>query len=244
MVDHAQKLGVDQVIIDTCGFIGAEGGQILKHYQIDLVDPDVVVCLQRMQECEPILLALRYRRRPRILRLRAPSACRRRSMDERRLHRARALHKYFAKSKIVTLSWDGLSLIESPIGGGAEFKVVGDAHDRRLWTPEILWAERRDAELHVVLQSRLSPEAMAALERAFGMRIRTWLVEVLHGTLLGLLDESGAAVGIGILQQIHFADHRIEVLTAEGIEGIRGVQWSRTRMAPGGDLQRVSLAAI
>src|SRR5919108_4520926 len=71
MVERAQRIEADRVIIDTCGFISADGGQALKHYQIDLVDPDVVVCLQRAQECEPILLAWRYRQRPRILRLRA-----------------------------------------------------------------------------------------------------------------------------------------------------------------------------
>jgi polynucleotide 5'-kinase involved in rRNA processing len=48
--------------------------------------------------------------------------------------------------------------------------------------------------------------------------------------LLGFLDEAGHTVGIGILQRIDFAYHRLEVLTAEGIEGIRGVHWSRTRM--------------
>jgi polynucleotide 5'-hydroxyl-kinase GRC3/NOL9 len=244
MVERAQRIKVDQVIIDTCGFISADGGQALKHYQIDLVNPDVVVCLQRAQECEPILLALRYRRRPRILRLQASSAIRRRSMEERRLHRERALRKYLAKSKTVTLSWDDLNLVEAPIGGGMEFEIGGDMPHRHLRTPEMLWAEQRAGELHVVLRSRLSPDVLAELERGVGMRIRTWLAEELHGTLLGLLDEAGEAVGIGVLQQIHLAHHRIEVLTAEGIEGIRGVQWSRTRMEPGGDLHRVSSVAI
>jgi polynucleotide 5'-kinase involved in rRNA processing len=41
--------------------------------------------------------------------------------------------------------------------------------------------------------------------------------------LLGFLDEAGNTVGIGILQRIDFAYHRFEVLTAEAIEGIRGV---------------------
>jgi polynucleotide 5'-hydroxyl-kinase GRC3/NOL9 len=39
LVDCARKCDVGQVIIDTCGFISADGGQVLKHYQIDLVDP-------------------------------------------------------------------------------------------------------------------------------------------------------------------------------------------------------------
>jgi polynucleotide 5'-kinase involved in rRNA processing len=71
------------------------------------------------------------------------------------------------------------------------------------------------------------------------MRIRTWLVEELHGTLLGLLDEMGETLGIGILQHIDFACRCLKVSTAEGIEGIRGVHWSRMRMGPSGDLQHM-----
>jgi polynucleotide 5'-kinase involved in rRNA processing len=66
-------------------------------------------------------------------------------------------------------------------------------------------------------------------------RLPLWLAEELYGTLLGFLDKAGNTVGIGILQRIDFAYHRLEVLTAEGIEGIRGVHWGRTRMGPNGD---------
>jgi polynucleotide 5'-hydroxyl-kinase GRC3/NOL9 len=237
MVDRAQRSEVDQVMIDTCGFIGVGGGQALKHYQIELVNPDVVVCLQRAQECEHILRAFRHCQRSRILRLWASHACRRRGMEERRLHRERILLQYFAKPKLISLSWDELNLIEAPIGGGAAFDVGRHAHQAHLTTPEMLWAECQDGELHVVIPSRLSSAAVAELERAVGMRIRTWPVEELHGTLLGLLDETGDALGIGVLQAIHFASRRIEVLTAEGIDAVRGIHWSRARMGPGGELR-------
>ena len=243
LVDHARRCEVDQVIIDTCGFVSAAGGQALKHYQIDLIDPDVVVCLQRGEECEPMLLAFRYGQRPRILRLRASHACRRRSLEERRRYRERALRAYLGKPKVVLLSWADLNLVEAPIGGGTALDVKSDRPLMHVRMSEMLWAERRDGELHVVLQSRLCPDAVADLARAVGMRVRTWLAEELHGTLLGLLDEAGDTVGIGILRHIDFACHRLEVLTAEGIEGIRGVHWSRTRMGPSGDLHHTFATA-
>jgi polynucleotide 5'-hydroxyl-kinase GRC3/NOL9 len=244
MVERAQTLGVDQVMIDTCGFISGDGGLALKRYQIALVNPDVVVCLQRAHECERILRAFRYGQRPRVLRLQASHACRRRAIDERRLYRERALRTYFARSKIVTLLWDDLNLIGAPMGSGAPVDVRRDIHHGRLRMPEVLWAERRDGELHVVTQSRLGPDAVAELDRAAGMRIRTWLAEELHGTLLGLLDEAGDALGIGVLRHIQFASHRIIVLMVEGLESIRGIQWSRTRMDPAGELRSVSLTTM
>jgi polynucleotide 5'-hydroxyl-kinase GRC3/NOL9 len=244
MVERAQRSEVDQVMIDTCGFISGGGGRALKHYQIDLVHPDVVVCLQRAHECEGILLAFRYCQRPRILCLPASQDCRRRAIEERRLHRERALHRYFAKPKIVTLSWDDLNLIDAPIGGGAPFDFRQVVHDRPLRMPAVLWAERRDNELQVVTHVGLAPEAVAELERATRMRIRTWLAQELHGTLLGLLDRAGETLGIGVLRDIQFPSHRIDVLVAEGIGGIRGIQWSCTRIGPGGELRGMSLATM
>jgi polynucleotide 5'-hydroxyl-kinase GRC3/NOL9 len=236
LVDGARRLDVGQVIIDTCGYISADGGQALKYYQIDLIDPDLVVCLQRGTECEPLLLAFRYGRQPRILRLRASPACRRRSPDERRRHRERAMRTYLARPRVVSLSWTDLNLVAAPIGCGAALDVKRDGHLQQRLIAKVLWAEQRDDELHVVLQSPLCTDAMMELTRAFGARIRSWLAEELCGTLLGLLDEAGETVGIGIIQRINFAHHRLEVLTAEGVEGIRGVHWSRTRMGPRGEL--------
>jgi polynucleotide 5'-kinase involved in rRNA processing len=109
--------------------------------------------------------------------------------------------------------------------------------------PGVLWAEQRDGELHIVLQSRPSA-AGAELTRAVRSRIRIWFAEELHGTLLGLLDEVGEAVGIGILQRIDFANHRLDVLTAEGITEVRGIHWSRTRLGSSGDLRRVSYTTL
>jgi polynucleotide 5'-hydroxyl-kinase GRC3/NOL9 len=241
LLECAQKMGVEQVIIDTCGYVSLGEGQSLKYHQIELVSPEVVVCLQRARECESILLAFRGRQRPHIIRLRASHACRRRSTEERRRHRRRALQRFLADPKQVTLSWDELSLVGAPIGGGTALADWRDGSEGYLKTPEVLWAERRADELYLVLQTHLSADVMAALARTTAGRIRTWLVEDLHGTLLGLLDGTGAAVGIGILTHIDFASHCFGVYTARGIAAVHGVHWSRMRLGQQGDLQSVRL---
>ncbi len=47
MVEKALALGVDRVLVDTSGLIQGELGRTLKQYKIDLVDPDLLLCLQR-----------------------------------------------------------------------------------------------------------------------------------------------------------------------------------------------------
>jgi polynucleotide 5'-kinase involved in rRNA processing len=131
------------------------------------------------------------------------------------------------------------------MGSGAPVDVPHDGYHGSFRIPEGLWAERRDSELQVIPQSHLTPDAVAALDRVAGRRLRTWLAEELHGTLLGLLDEAGDAPGIGVLRHIQFASHRIVVrMAGEGIAGIRGMQWSRTRMGLGGELRSVSMTEM
>jgi polynucleotide 5'-hydroxyl-kinase GRC3/NOL9 len=240
MVDRAQSLNVDRLIIDTCGFIGAEGGQILKRAQITLVDPDVIVCFQRGHECEGILTAYRSRQRPRILRLRPSRACRQRSMGERRAHREQALRRYFAAPRHLTLSWDSLNLVETPLWRGEAFDVARALRHTQLELPRTLWAERCNGELHLVTEVPLSPRTVIELGRVTGVRVQAWPAEWFHGTLLGLLDEKGDTLGLGVLQRVHFPCHAVEVLASGGLDGICGIHWSHLCMGPNGVLQRVS----
>jgi polynucleotide 5'-hydroxyl-kinase GRC3/NOL9 len=238
MVDRAQSINVDRLLIDTCGFTGAEGGQILKRAQISLVDPDVVICFQRGHECESILTAYRSGQRPRILRFRPSRACRQRSTGERRAHREQALQRYFTAPRGLTLSWDTLNLIETPLWRGEVFDVARAFRHPQLDLLRILWAERYNGELRLVTELPLSPRTVTEFGRATGMRIQTWLANAFHGTLLGLLDEKGDALGLGILQHVHFTHHAIEVLAPGGLDGIRGIHWSHLCMGPNGALQR------
>jgi polynucleotide 5'-hydroxyl-kinase GRC3/NOL9 len=243
MVDRAQSFNVDRLIIDTCGFIGAEGGQVLKRAQITIVDPDVIVCFQRGHECEGLLTAYRSRQRPRVLRFRPSRACRQRSMGERRAHREQALQRYFAAPRGLTLSWDTLNLVETPLWRGEALDVARALRHPQPDLPRIIWAERYNGELRLVTELPLPPRTATELGRATGVRIQTWLAEAFHGTLLGLLDEKGDALGLGILQRVHFTRHTIEVLASGGLDGIRGIHWSHLCMEPNGALQRASSEA-
>jgi polynucleotide 5'-kinase involved in rRNA processing len=200
----------------------------------------VVVCFQQGYECERILTAYRSRQRPRILRFRPSRACRRRPMEARRLYREQTLQRYFANAQTITLPWDRLGLVDTPLWRGAAFEVSRAIRHGQLRLSRIIWAERHDDELRLVTESPLAPSTVIELERATRLRIRTWQAEELHGTLLGLLDEAGDTLGIGVLQRINFANHDLEVLAPAGLARIRGIHWSRTRMAANGTLQRSS----
>jgi polynucleotide 5'-hydroxyl-kinase GRC3/NOL9 len=236
LVDHARTLAVDHVIIDTCGFVTPGGGQALKHSQIALADPDALVCFQRASECESILVAYRRCRRPRVWRFRASTASRRRSMEERQLFRQRSWQRYFASPTPLTLSWEAVNLINTPLWRGTPLPPKR----YRALLPEaasaILWAEQQDGDLLVVTEGGLAADDVAMLERAAAQRVRTWIAAAFHGTLLGLLNAAGETQCLGILQFIDFSHRRLSILAPPCQGEIAGVQWSQTCLESGAAL--------
>jgi polynucleotide 5'-hydroxyl-kinase GRC3/NOL9 len=95
MAARASALGFERVLVDTCGLIEDPLGRILKQGKIERLDPDLVICLQRQEECEPILALCEGKRRPEILRLSVGEGARRRSATERGRHRETAFDAYF-----------------------------------------------------------------------------------------------------------------------------------------------------
>jgi polynucleotide 5'-hydroxyl-kinase GRC3/NOL9 len=50
---HAE--GADLVLVDTSGEVSGIWGQLVKYYEVDMLEPDLVVGLQRGEELEPVL---------------------------------------------------------------------------------------------------------------------------------------------------------------------------------------------
>ena len=119
MADRAAGARFERVIVDTSGLIGGELGRILKRRKIELLDPDLVICLERGEECEPILRPYTGRGRPEILRLPVAGHVRRRSAAERRRHREAALDAYFLGAAHLRLALPGLA-----------FRLMSDRADR------------------------------------------------------------------------------------------------------------------
>ena len=53
--DRAHAEGSDLVVVDTSGMVSGIWGQLVKYYKVDMLEPDLVVGLQRGEELEPVL---------------------------------------------------------------------------------------------------------------------------------------------------------------------------------------------
>ena len=95
LASHALRNGCDRLVVDTCGLVDGDVGRALKRSKVERVAPDLVIALQRDDECEPILDDCAATGRRAIVRLPAAPTTPR-SMNARRRHRERMLAEHLA----------------------------------------------------------------------------------------------------------------------------------------------------
>lgn len=166
-VRRALDAGDQHVLVDTSGLVEGRFGLALKRLKIERVAPNVLLVLQRAEECEPLLRALAGAPRPAIVRLpAAPTA--RRSAAVRRLARQRSLESYLAGAVPVTL--DLARVVARPAPGGrgltaieAEGALVGlDALDGR--TLGLGWISAVNvAQARLTIETSVEGEKIAAV---------------------------------------------------------------------------------
>jgi polynucleotide 5'-hydroxyl-kinase GRC3/NOL9 len=167
LVRRGLESGCDRVLVDTSGLVEGPFGLALKRQKIDRVAPDVLLVLQRADECEPILRLYANRPRLRIVRL-AVAATARRSAAARRLARHRALRAHLAGAVPVTLDLTRVPARAAPAMRGltvveVEGALVGldDAHGRTLGLGWVTALDMTKARLTV--DTRVDGRAIAAV---------------------------------------------------------------------------------
>ena len=103
MTDRARTDGFERVLVDTSGLVAGWPGRLLKQRKVDAIDPDLLLVLEREDECEPVVRHYEGAQRPRVVRLAAGGRPRSRSQTIRRQHRAAALDRYLAGAGLVSL---------------------------------------------------------------------------------------------------------------------------------------------
>jgi len=115
LIQQVQEQGAQIIVYDTTGFVDPmQGGLNLKLAKIELLRPTSILAIQRDQELEPLLVALRRQRNLRLVELRPSIAIRPRDVQTRQAHRASQFARYLASSQTVTVDWSQLAVLPAP----------------------------------------------------------------------------------------------------------------------------------
>ena len=165
LVARALAEGCERVLVDTSGLVEGDFGRALKRIKIDRVRPDLLIALQRAEECEPILRL--YEGATAVVRLPAAAAGRR-SPAERRRRRQRALEAHLAGAKPVVLDLARVAARPAPCARGV---TVADAlgvlvglDDRDGNTRGLGWVSDLDvAAARLTVETAVAGEGIAAV---------------------------------------------------------------------------------
>ena len=95
MLNRALDDGADLVVVDTSGLVAGVYGQILKYHKIELLQPDVVIGLQRGEELDPLLGIVQRFFSTECVALPVDPEVRSVSVEERARNREEAFRRYF-----------------------------------------------------------------------------------------------------------------------------------------------------
>jgi len=109
VVDRALRAS-DKAIIDTTGLVSEPAGRVLKQFKIDILRPDLVICLERSGELSHIFEPYRYQSLE-IFNIRPPLGVKTKTPSERAQYRYRKFQAYLKDSESREFYLDSLGII-------------------------------------------------------------------------------------------------------------------------------------
>lgn len=216
LLDKAREYDAQYVIINTDGWIYGRDAREFKMSMIAIARPHIVVAIQRSNEIEPIIKPFETQRWLQIIRLVAPQIIRTRTLEERRLLRESMYHKYFEGGKIIKLPLNKISFMYSEFGSTFPSNVqeVNDLQYEMRVSPLYVGMS---ADLLVLVvprdEKRIKEIKDYLKKRGVNKTIRILREGEERGLIVGLYDNLGEFLGIGVVQEIDYRRRYIKVLS-------------------------------
>ncbi len=214
----------DILIIDTTGWVQGDGGRAIKKAKLDMVDPDMVVLMQRGTELEHLIKHLPGSR---IVRLPVSKKASPTSQMERKSLREHVSIKYFKNSKVLEIPFKQIFTDRCYFLTGSTISLDGTFHAERLsaWEGTL-----------VVTSGPLIPEITKSWPHDLG-RITNFISGEEKGLMVSLLTEDQETLAIGRLDGIDFLNNLFRIRTpwAGKPEKIRGIQFGSLKINEKGE---------
>ena len=237
MVDKALKLGFDHVLIDTTGLIQGSLGRTLKEHKIELVNPDLIIILQRENECEYLIKRFKAISNHHIIVMKPSEEVRNKFPAERREYRERSLQAYFFNSKLKKLNLKGFYLLDIPLFSGNPLSEKEKNYLSQKIDQELLWAESQGEEIHLVALDSIKNLVEKPPKNDIGRRLLfAYTPSEFEDILVGLYNRAGECYSLGIVRKIDFATQQVEIEVAEDKEEPVGIKFSRCRINQNGSV--------
>lgn len=218
LLDLALRNNADVIVINTSGWVSGRGARSLKLSLMLLLNPKVIVAIQRSGELEHLLKPFQGLSSMNIIRIPTPRILRVRDREERRFLREASYSRYLVKSKVRVLFMDKIGMVFSFLGSGFPIPQDEIKHYEFLLGTPIVYGESSFDSILLIIKGGMTLEHKLQLEET--LRKETGKEEVIilpqgfeRNLLAGLFSPQGVFLGLGLIKEINFHKRTIEVLT-------------------------------
>ncbi|MFH1957427.1 MAG: Clp1/GlmU family protein [bacterium] len=195
LVDEALKHS-QVVLIDTPGWVQGDGGRLLRNSEIDILNPDKIMLLERGRELEHLV-----KREPasKIERIRVSKKATSTTDADRKLLREKIAEKYYQSMRKLEFSFDNVTTDRAYLLTGERIEPG---------SVKVLWAERLSGweGILVATAKPLTGDEIAALKKEFSVfKVKNIVKGVERNMVVGLLDKDKACLGLGIMEEINYS---------------------------------------
>lgn len=202
------KWQVDTVVVNTDGWVLDEDAVVFKRQLIDKIKPTVIVAIQVENELTPILNGYGN-----VIVLPSPPYARRRSREDRRIHREMGYGRYIFPPIELAVSLDKIPLCNLPLFQGVEISEDMRRMLAKAIGMSIIKAYQQGARVYAVVNSD-----SWMLKKVGGFQVACIPLDFDKGLLVGLEDREGFLVGLGVLKKLYLDRRRAVIYTSAEVE--------------------------
>lgn len=224
MVEHGLK-NADVTVVNTAGWTSGGPGRAFRLYEMELLNPDIIVALQRGKELEHILKSMDQSK---VRRIQVSKQVRSRSRSDRTFLRELALARYFDGAGRLILDLRKV-LLER-----CYFRTGEPIDPESLGDPSIIHAEKMPEGLFIVVSGELSDSKAQELKAKFKNlhTINPWGAK---NVIVGLANSNDELIGLGIIDEIDYVREKLAVITpVKDASHVAAVQFGSMKITPDG----------
>lgn len=198
----------DIILVNTSGWVMGDGGRLLSKAKIDILKPDVIVLMQRNDECEHLVKNIFPKEK--IIRITASKKASHTSKGDREQLRNLSSQNYFIKSKLISLPLHEIETDKCFFKTGTRLNNI-----QKTIKQKVLFAEKYSSfeGILIVTKKPLSNSEMSILKKNGLFSIRNLSPDFADGALVGLRDKKNNLLNLGIIKNINFIKKKINIVT-------------------------------
>ena len=225
MIGTAKRKGARLTVIDSCGWMDYPGVVLAKQNEIEMTNPDYVICLQRSHESEFIITPF-IKRADICCSVKQAPAASRYSPDIAKANFRADMFRCLRGSRQHLLQFSQVTFTNTWIGSGRELKWQYLKAISRILSAPVYHGEQVGKNLYLLTDAECSEQQQSEISSMLKTgRVITTKPGFLENLYIGLEDEESRLLAVGTLKTVNFEKRQLIVesplLTVQPVKNIR-----------------------